>query len=128
MKSFFMLLLMLIIPFLAMIGIFNLGSHIIAPPNINGEWINNKDLSSTGSCKNSSLTSLLISQSGKFLSLDFYGDSNFLLKGTLSKDGEITINNENINLNLVNENELFGQMILPGCEEPILIQLTRRIS
>jgi len=127
MKSLFALILMLIIPVIAMIGIFNLGSQIIAPPDIKGDWINNNDLSKTNTCIPNSLTHLSINQSGKFLTLNFDGDSDLLIKGKLSIDGEIITNNEYINLNavLVNKTELLGQIFVSGCEDPISIQFTR---
>jgi len=129
MKKILLIGLMLTLPILFMIGIFQIGKNIQAPLEIDGSWsmIIAEQNTSSGNC---SLTSIFgespkfsILQSGKFIHLSFDAQNGSKLKGKLDQH-DLELRNHKIMLVTkiekdINQIGMQGQLKLEDCDEPI---------
>lgn len=129
MKKILLIGLMLTLPILFMIGIFQFGKNIQAPLEIDGSWsmIIAEQNTNSGNCN---LTPILgnspkfsILQSGKFIHLSLNAESGPQLKGKLDRENLVLKNHKMVlatkiekGINLIS---MQGQLKLVDCDEPI---------
>jgi len=129
MKKYLLIGLMLTLPVLFMMGIFQFGKDLKAPKEIHGTW----QMSITGDNLKSpscNLTSILgkspkfsILQSGKFIHMSFDSKTETLLKGNLNQENLVLKNNMmTLDATIDQHNGLVsmqGQVKLADCDELI---------
>lgn len=129
MKKFLLIGLMLTLPILFIMGIFQFGKNLKAPQEIHGTWAMNisGENASSGNCNLASILGnspkFSILQSGKFIHLSFKAETDPQLKGKLDQENLVLKNHMmmleakiDTGTSLVS---MQGQVKLEDCDDPI---------
>lgn len=131
MKKFFLISLMITLPIMLMMGIFQIGKNIEAMNPIDGIWnITETNLTEDiGDCKfinfANNVSYFSIQQSGKFIHLSFDQKSIHLLRGQLS-GLQLGLNNQELKLTATIDidtlpNRMQGEIFFLDCQKTIQI-------